>query len=83
VTCGIFSFIFTWNDFLRPLLYLNTTDKYTVAIGLLNFTGSNRVGPQMHLLMAASFMATIPVLVVFLISQRLFVKGIVFSGMKG
>jgi ABC-type glycerol-3-phosphate transport system permease component len=83
VTAAIFSFIFTWNDFIRPLLYLSTEEKYTVAIGLLNFTGSNRVGPQMHLLMAASFIATLPVLIVFLISQRLFVKGIVFSGMKG
>jgi ABC-type glycerol-3-phosphate transport system permease component len=83
VTAGIFSFIFTWNDFLRPLLYLNTEDKYTVAIGLLNYTGSDRIGPQMHLLMAASFLATLPVLVVFLIAQREFVKGVVFSGMKG
>jgi multiple sugar transport system permease protein/sn-glycerol 3-phosphate transport system permease protein len=83
VTTAIFSFIFTWNDFLRPLLYLNTEDKYTVAIGLLNFTGSDRIGPQMHLLMAASFLATLPVLIVFLLAQRLFVKGIVFSGIKG
>jgi multiple sugar transport system permease protein/sn-glycerol 3-phosphate transport system permease protein len=83
VTTAIFSFIFTWNDFLRPLLYLNSEDKYTVAIGLLNYTGSDRIGPQMHLLMAASFMATLPVLAVFLIAQRLFVKGIVFSGIKG
>jgi ABC-type glycerol-3-phosphate transport system permease component len=83
VTAAIFTFIFTWNDFLRPLLYLNTEDKYTVAIGLLNFTGSDRVGPQMHLLMAASFLATVPVLIVFLLAQRLFVKGIVFSGIKG
>jgi ABC-type glycerol-3-phosphate transport system permease component len=83
VTVAIFSFIFSWNDFLNPLLYLNTEDKYTVAIGLLNFTGSDRIGPQMHLLMAASFLATVPVLVVFLLAQRLFVKGIVFSGIKG
>jgi len=83
VTAAIFTFIFTWNDFLHPLLYLNTEDKYTVAIGLLNFTGSDRIGPQMHLLMAASFLATVPVLAVFLLAQRLFVKGIVFSGIKG
>ncbi|MEA2515863.1 MAG: multiple sugar transport system permease protein [Thermomicrobiales bacterium] len=83
VTAGIFSFIFSWNDFIRPLLYLNSEDKYTVAIGLLNFTGSDRIGPQMHLLMAASFLTTLPVLIVFLLAQRLFVKGIVFSGIKG
>jgi ABC-type glycerol-3-phosphate transport system permease component len=83
VTAAIFSFIFTWNDFLRPLLYLNSEDKYTVAIGLLNYTGSDRIGPQMHLLMTASFISTLPVLVIFLVAQRLFVKGIVFSGIKG
>jgi multiple sugar transport system permease protein/sn-glycerol 3-phosphate transport system permease protein len=83
VTVAIFSFIFSWNDFLNPLLYLNTEDKYTVAIRLLNFTGSDRIGPQMHLLMAASFLTTVPVLVIFLLAQRLFVKGIVFSGIKG
>ncbi len=83
VTVALFTFINTWNDFLNPLLYLSTEDKYTVAIGLINFTGSDRVGPQMHLLMAASFLTTIPVLVVFFLAQRLFVKGIVFSGIKG
>ncbi len=83
VTVAIFSFIWSWNDFFNPLLYLNSEEKYTVAIGLLNFTGSDRVGPQMHLLMAASFLATLPVMIVFFIAQRLFVKGMVFSGIKG
>ena len=83
VTVAIFSFIGSWNDYLRPLLYLNTEDMYTIAIGLANFTGSDRVGPQMHLLMAASFVATVPVLVIFLVAQRLFIRGIVFSGIKG
>ena len=43
----------------------------------------DRVGPQMHLLMAASFMATVPVLLVFFFAQRLFIQGIVFTGLKG
>ena len=83
VTVALFSFINSWNDFFNPLLYLSSEEKYTIAIGVINFTGSNRVGPQMHLLMAASFLATIPVLLVFFLAQRLFVKGIVFSGLKG
>lgn len=83
VTVALFAFINSWNDFFNPLLYLSSEEKYTIAIGVINFTGSNRVGPQMHLLMAASFLATIPVLVVFFLAQRLFVKGIVFSGLKG
>jgi ABC-type glycerol-3-phosphate transport system permease component len=83
VTVALFAFINSWNDFFNPLLYLSSEEKYTIAIAVINFTGSNRVGPQMHLLMAASFLATIPVLIVFFLAQRLFVKGIVFSGIKG
>ena len=83
VTVAIFSFIASWNDFFYPLLYLNSEDKYTVAIGVANFQGSERVGPQMHLLMAAAFLATAPVLVIFFLAQRLFIRGIVFSGIKG
>ncbi len=83
VTVALFSFINSWNDFFNPLLYLSSEEKYTIAIGVINFTGSDRVGPQMHLLMAASFLATVPVLIVFFIAQRQFVRGIVFSGLKG
>jgi multiple sugar transport system permease protein/sn-glycerol 3-phosphate transport system permease protein len=83
VTVAIFSFIGSWNDFFYPLIYLNSEDMYTVALGVARFSGSPRVGPQMHLLMAASFMATLPVLFVFFFAQRLFIQGIVFSGVKG
>jgi ABC-type glycerol-3-phosphate transport system permease component len=83
VTVAIFSFIGSWNDFFYPLIYLNSEDMYTVALGVARFSGSPRVGPQMHLLMAASFLATLPVLIVFFWAQRLFIQGIVFSGVKG
>jgi ABC-type glycerol-3-phosphate transport system permease component len=83
VTVAIFSFIGSWNDFFYPLIYLNSEDMYTVALGVANFQGSTRVGPQMQLLMAASFMATVPVLIVFFLAQRFFIRGIVFTGIKG
>lgn len=83
MTVAIFSFIGSWNDFFYPLIYLNSEDMYTVALGVANFQGSTRVGPQMQLLMAASFMATIPVLIVFFLAQRFFIRGIVFTGIKG
>ena len=83
VTVAIFAFIWSWNDFFYPLIYLNSEDMYTVALGVANFRGSTRVGPQMHLLMAASFMATLPVLVIYFMAQRFFIQGIVFSGIKG
>jgi ABC-type glycerol-3-phosphate transport system permease component len=83
VTVAVFAFIGSWNDFFYPLIYLNSEDKYTVALGVANFRGSARVGPQLQLLMAASFLATVPVLVVYVWAQRLFIQGIVFSGVKG
>jgi ABC-type glycerol-3-phosphate transport system permease component len=83
VTVAIFSFIGSWNDFFHPLIYLNSSDMYTVALGVANFQGSTRVGPQMQLLMAASFLATLPVLIVFFLAQRFFIRGIVFTGIKG
>ncbi|ACZ43411.1 binding-protein-dependent transport systems inner membrane component [Thermobaculum terrenum ATCC BAA-798] len=83
ITVAIFAFIGSWNDFFTPLIYINSEDMYTVALGIANFQGSARVGPQMHLLMAASFIATLPVLLVFFLAQRLFIQGIVFTGIKG
>ncbi len=83
MTVAIFSFIGAWNDFFYPLIYLNSEDMYTVALGVANFQGSTRVGPQMQLLMAASFMATVPVLIIFFLAQRFFIRGIVFTGIKG
>ncbi len=83
MTVAIFSFIGSWNDFFYPLIYLNSEDMYTVALGVANFQGSTRVGPQMQLLMAASFMATVPVLIIFFLAQRFFIRGIVFTGIKG
>jgi len=80
-TAAIFVFIGTWNDFLGPLIYINTAARKTVALGLAHFKGY--YGTQWHLLMAASVVVTIPVLTVFFAAQRYFVEGMAFSGLKG
>ncbi len=82
-TVAVFTFFATYNDFFGPLIYLNSQSKHTIAVGLSFFTGSRNVGPQMHLLMAMTLMATIPSLVVFLFAQRYFVQSIVTTGLKG
>lgn len=82
-TVAVFTFFATYNDFFGPLIYLNDRSKQTIAVGLSYFTGSNTVGPQMHLLMAMTLMATIPSLIVFLFAQRYFVQSIVTTGLKG
>lgn len=83
-TVAIFSFLFHWNDFFRPLIYLNTVDNFTLALGLRFFRQTAETGgePKEHLLMAASVMMTLPVLVLFFSLQRYFVEGITMSGIK-
>lgn len=83
-TVAIFSFLFHWNDFLRPLIYLNTVDNFTLALGLRFFRQTAETGgePKEHLLMAASVMMTLPVLLLFFSLQRYFVEGITMSGIK-
>jgi multiple sugar transport system permease protein len=79
-TAAVFQFVWTWTDFLNPLIYLNDTKKYTLSIGLYNFFSENGVewGP----LMAACVMFTLPAFIVFLLGQRYFVEGIATSGLK-
>jgi len=79
---AIFTFLNGWNDFIGPLLYLNTAEKYTVAMGLALFRGS-LLQTRWDLLMAASVITTIPVLLLFFLAQRYFVSGIVMTGLKG
>jgi len=82
-TVAIFQFMDSWNDFLGPLIYLRDENLRTVAVGLAYFAGSSRVGPQMHLMMAAAFVALLPELLLFFLAQRFFIQGIVFTGVKG
>jgi ABC-type glycerol-3-phosphate transport system permease component len=80
-TVAVLSFIAHWHDFLGPLIYLNSVDKYTLQMGLRMFQDIN--GSRMNLLMAASMIVLVPVLVLFFAAQRYFVRGIVLSGIKG
>jgi multiple sugar transport system permease protein len=82
-TVAVFTFVATYNDFLTPLIYLADEEKYTIAVALSFFQGSPRIGPQMHLLMAAVTVSILPPLALFLAAQRYFVRGIVMSGIKG
>jgi multiple sugar transport system permease protein len=81
-TVAIFTFLNAWNDFIGPLLYLNTADKYTVTMGLTLFRGG-LLQTRWELLMAASIIMTVPVLLLFFMAQRYFVGGIVMTGLKG
>jgi multiple sugar transport system permease protein len=81
ITVTLFAFLSHWDDFMGPLIYLNSMEKYTVSIGLKLFQDS--FGTQLELLMAASLLHIIPTIVLFFIAQRYFVKGIALTGLKG
>lgn len=80
ITVAIFSFMNHWNDFMGPLIYLNSAHKRTLAIALQSFQG--QFTAEWNLLMAASIVVLIPVLVIFFALQRYFVEGIVLTGIK-
>ncbi|MBI4552383.1 MAG: carbohydrate ABC transporter permease [Candidatus Latescibacteria bacterium] len=80
-TVAIFTFMANWNDFLHPLIYLNSLDRMTLAIGLRLLQATH--GSEWGLLMAASTMMTVPVVIVFFFTQRYFIQGITLTGLKG
>ncbi len=88
-TLATLGFIGNWNNFLGPLIFLNSEEKYTVVVGMRYLQsavagGSASVSrPQDHLLMGAALMVALPCLILFFIGQRYFVQGIVTTGLKG
>ncbi len=80
-TLTTFAFLHSWNDFMWPLMVVDRLALKTLPIGLAHFQDSYTA--QYHLLMAASVIVMAPVLVVFLVGQRYFVRGIAMSGLKG
>ena len=79
---GLFQFMFTWNDFLGPLIYLTDQKDFTLALGL-QFFQSQHGGTEWHYLMAASTIVAIPIIVLFFFTQRSFIEGISMTGLKG
>ena len=78
----VMSLVYNWNDFFSPLIYLNDNKKFTIAIGLQFFKGSQG-NVQIGQMMAMSLVALLPVLVIFAICQKYFIQGIKMSGLKG
>jgi ABC-type glycerol-3-phosphate transport system permease component len=81
ITVAIFSFLYHYNDFINPLIYLSKNEMFTLPLGLLWFQG--RFGNFWHLVMAASMITISPVIILFFIAQRYFVQGMQFAGLAG
>jgi multiple sugar transport system permease protein len=78
---AIFTFQFWWEDFLGPLIIISSPELFTLPLGLATFVQRNRT--VWNLVMAGSVLATLPMIIVFVIFQRHFVKGVSLSGLKG
>jgi len=84
-TLAILSFITHWESFIDPVIFLHSSDQFTVAVGLNFFKSVPDIGgrPTDQLLMAAAITSVIPPVLLFFAFQRYFVRGIVLSGLKG
>ncbi len=80
-TVTLLSFIGTWPEYLDPLIYLRTTDKFTIPLGIAMFRG--QYDTQYHLMMAVSVVALIPIMITFLAAQKYFIRGITMTGLTG
>lgn len=78
---AVFHFMWSWNDFMGPLIYLDDIKEYPLVMGLYAF--QTRFGIQWNLMMAASLATTLPLIVLFFIAQRYFIEGITLTGLKG
>lgn len=82
-TVAIFSFQYSWNDFMGPMIYLSDERLRTVALGLHSFRGLPYMNTLYNQLMAASTVMVIPMLLVFAFFQRQFVQGVTLTGIRG
>jgi len=81
-TVAIFSFIWSWDDLLSPVIYLNSTENYTLPVLLASMTSKFRV-PPWNTMMAAALLTALPCVLLFIFCQKYFVEGIVTTGLKG
>ena len=81
LTVALFQFMNSWNDFMGPLIYLNSEKKYTLQLGLQQFKQAyNTIWNQ---LMAASVLVALPIIILYFFVQKSFIQGITFGGIKG
>ena len=83
VAVAIFHFLYVWNDFFAPLVFLTQPNDFTLALGLHQFQSTHGGGTPWTLMMAAATLVTLPVVVLFFFTQRFFTRGVTMTGMKG
>jgi len=81
ITVALFTFMGTWNDYFGPLIFLSNPDHWTLALGLRAFP--MQYGGRFDLMMAAAILIMLPSLIIFFFTQKSFIEGITFTGIKG
>ncbi len=81
VSVAIFHFLYAWNDFYEPLIYLHTPDHWTLAVGLQTFNAL--YANNTNYIMAASVVMILPPIILYFLAQKIFTQGVVFTGIKG
>jgi multiple sugar transport system permease protein len=81
IAVSIFHFLYAWNDFYEPLIYLHSPEHWTLAVGLQTFNALYAVNT--NYIMAASVVMILPPILLYFLAQRIFTQGVVFSGIKG
>ena len=79
--CAIFTFISAWNDYFMQLIMLTSSQKLSIAVGIATMQGESST--DYGLLMAGAALASVPIIIVFLIFQKYFTKGITMGAVKG
>lgn len=82
-TVALFDFLYNWNDFQGPLIYLQDEAKYTLSLGLQSFGGVYSRNLEPGTLMAAAAIVVLPAVLIFFLAQRTFIQGITLTGIKG
>lgn len=82
-TVAVFALLQHYTDYLNPLIYLNSMDKWTLAVGLGSLNANESYGASWELVFAAGTIMTLPMLILFIFAQRYFVRGIATTGLKG
>ena len=81
VSVAIFHFLYAWNDFYEPLIYLHSPEHWTLAVGLQTFNALFAVNT--NYIMAASAVMVLPPIILYFLAQKIFTQGVVFTGVKG
>jgi multiple sugar transport system permease protein len=81
IVVAVFSILYTWHDFFGPLIYLQDRDQYPLTLGLFAFQSQRTL--EWPLIMAGATLTTLPMVIVFMFTQRYFIRGIATTGLKG